>query len=1070
MGRLAQPLAKLSRPRLFDSVPRERLFGVLDGLRRHPLIWIGAPPGAGKTTLVATWLDSRKLTGIWYQIDSGDADPATFFYYLRLAGQPWQPRRQPLPLLSPEFLGDVPGFARRFFRDLMGRLGPGHVLVFDNLHELPEGSALLPALAAVAEEVAAGIQILIVSREEPGAEFARLAANRALSVVGPGELRLTPEETADIAAARIEIDAQSVCRLYRLSAGWAAGLSLILERMRRGLNGATIGEPDSCQEVFDYFAGEIHDRADPQNRQILLRLCFFPHFTPEQAVAVSGNSHAPRLLDYLCRRQLFVERRSGTDSSAPVYQFHALFQAFLRQQAAAALGLPEQLALARTTAELLEARGCTDDAVPLYLEAHAWDSAAQLICRHALRYLRQGRRQSLIDWIGRLPQEVVDADPWVLFWTGNAHAAVDPAAARRRLEHAYRVAVQRADRLCEAQSAAAIIETIFLEYAHFDRLEQWIPVLERALQDDLAFPDPGSELRVLAALVGAIFHWRGNAPCLARCVPRACELLASDTDVNLVVLSATYLLRYATSTGAIELVRRLLASVEPLLDHPDLSPLAWGLCELFVGWSYVTLADGEQAGSHAASLELVAKERNLPQLRRFAAIIGFWAEMIRQRQEEASRWLALMEQVADPGRPYDAASLAAMRAWSVLAGVTSGSGLEAARAAADLYDRIGSSWHRLLGRGMLMWAYVDRGDFASARHCIEETAALSERYNIDAYDVHRHQARAIIALEQGDRHGLRASLVDLFACARRHGTGVPVRFIPTWMPRLCAQALAAGIEAEYVCSLIRAFDWQCPGTPVEQWPWQVRVYTLGRFAVFVDDQPLAFAGRAPKKTLNLLKALVCLGGRGMRDHRLIDAIWPDDEADAARAAFSVTLHRLRKLLAHPEAILVEDGLVSLNPRLCWVDALAFERLGDSQLGTNPAAVSALELYRGNLLPGDIDEPWSASLRERLKARFIRQVRALGEQCEKRGDFHAALELYSRGLETDDLTEAFYHGLMRCHLALGSPADAVAAYRRMRQLFAAVLGIKPSAESERLHALALAAGHEPPRRAAAMAQQ
>ena len=1070
MNRLAQPLAKLSRPRLFDSVARERLFGVLDGLRRHPLIWIGAPPGAGKTTLVASWLDSRKLAGIWYQIDSGDADPATFFYYLRLAGQSWQRRGQPLPLLTPEFLGDVPGFARRFFRDLTARLRPGHVLVFDNLHELPEGSALLPALAATAEEVPAGIQILIVSREDPGAGFARLVANRTLSVVGPEELRLTPEETTAIAAARIEVDAHSAHQLYRLSAGWAAGLSLILERIRRGLNGATVGELDSYQEVFDYFAGEIHHRADPENRQILLSLCFFPHFTADQAVAASGNPHAPRLLDYLYRRHLFVERRSGTGSSDPVYQFHALFQAFLRRQAAAALGRTDQLALARTTAELLETQGSTDDAVPLYLEAHAWDSAAQLICRQAQRYLRQGRRQSLTDWIERLPQEVVDTDPWLLFWAGNAHAAVNPAVARQRLEHAYRVAVQRADRLCEAQSAAAIIETIFLEYAHFDQLEQWIPVLERALQDDLAFPDPGSELRVLAALVGAIFHWRGNAPCLARYVPRACELLASDADVNLLVLSATYLLRYGTSTGAIELVRRLLGCVEPLLGHPDLSPLAWGLCKLFVGWSYVTLADGTRASSHAASLELVAKERSLPQLRRFAAIIGQWAEMICQRPEGAWRWLALMEQVADPGRPYDAASLAAMRAWSALAGGSSGSGLEAARAAADLYDGIGSSWHRLLGRGMLMWAYVDRGDFASAQQCIEETAALSKHYNIDAYDVHRHQVRAMIALEQGDRPGLRASLVDLFTCARRHGTNIPVRFFPAWMPCLCAEALAAGIEAEYVRNLIRVFDWHCPGTPVEQWPWHVRIYALGRFAVCLDDQPLAFAGRAPKKTLNLLKALVCLGGSGVRDHRLIDAIWPDDEADAARAAFSVTLHRLRKLLGHPDAILLEDGLVSLNPRLCWVDAFAFERLGDAQPGTDPAAVAALELYRGNLLPGDIDEPWSASLRERLKARFIRQVRAMAERYEKAGDVRAALDLYARGLETDDLTEAFYHGLMRCHLAIGCVADAAAAYLRMRQLFAAMLGIKPSAESERLHALALAAGHQPSQRSVATAQQ
>ena len=69
-------LPKLSSSRLVGAVARPRLFELLDQRRANPIIWIASPPGAGKTTLVAAYLEVRNLAHIWYQIDSGDNDPA----------------------------------------------------------------------------------------------------------------------------------------------------------------------------------------------------------------------------------------------------------------------------------------------------------------------------------------------------------------------------------------------------------------------------------------------------------------------------------------------------------------------------------------------------------------------------------------------------------------------------------------------------------------------------------------------------------------------------------------------------------------------------------------------------------------------------------------------------------------------------------------------------------------------------------------------------------------------------------------------------------------------------------
>ncbi|MEO8631197.1 MAG: AAA family ATPase, partial [Betaproteobacteria bacterium] len=115
-------LAKLTRPRLYGAVARARLFQLLDQRREHPVVWIAGPPGAGKTTLVASYVSEREIPGIWYQIDSGDSDPATFFYYMgQAAERAIRGKHKPLPLLTEESLPDLLGFARRYARELFGR-------------------------------------------------------------------------------------------------------------------------------------------------------------------------------------------------------------------------------------------------------------------------------------------------------------------------------------------------------------------------------------------------------------------------------------------------------------------------------------------------------------------------------------------------------------------------------------------------------------------------------------------------------------------------------------------------------------------------------------------------------------------------------------------------------------------------------------------------------------------------------------------------------------------------------------------------------------------------------------
>src|SRR6266480_4840935 len=183
------PLAKLTRPKLYDALPRSRLFSLLDEAATRPIVWVCAPPGSGKSTLVASYLEARHLRHIWYQADIGDTDPATFVHYMRAAA---------LPVYSPEPEQNLARFARSFFRDFFCVLPQPCTVVFDNFQEMrvqPEGRA---AFAQGLEEIPEGISLIMVSRTDPPPEFARLVAGRRIARIDPAELRCTARESEAI--------------------------------------------------------------------------------------------------------------------------------------------------------------------------------------------------------------------------------------------------------------------------------------------------------------------------------------------------------------------------------------------------------------------------------------------------------------------------------------------------------------------------------------------------------------------------------------------------------------------------------------------------------------------------------------------------------------------------------------------------------------------------------------------------------------------------------------------------------------------------------------------------------
>jgi DNA-binding SARP family transcriptional activator len=361
-------------------------------------------------------------------------------------------------------------------------------------------------------------------------------------------------------------------------------------------------------------------------------------------------------------------------------------------------------------------------------------------------------------------------------------------------------------------------------------------------------------------------------------------------------------------------------------------------------------------------------------------------------------------------------------------------------------------FHRMQRRGEAL-EYLDQARYYAVKaDCRPQLALIS-------------LIEAQFSFESGDHEKGCEQLQKAFVMAREVGYVFGIIDDPTVTVRMCEKALEEGIEIEHVQTIIRRRGLvpQKPPLHLENWPWPIKIFTLGKFELLKEGQPLQYNRKMQKKPLLLLKALIALGGKDIDEERLTDILWPEADGDQAYSAFRTTLSRLRQLIGE-KVIESHAGRLTLNPLSCWVDVWAFEDLagkaeellkrkkpGDGFPKALQWMGKAIDLYQGSFLSDERDEPfWALLLRERLKDRFLALIKKLGHSIEQSEQWNQAIALYQMGLEVDNLAEELYRRLMVCYSRRGETVQAVQIYRRLKNTLASVLGIEPSPKTETLY--------------------
>lgn len=1059
--------AKIARPTHTLPVQRTRLYALLDATLVWPVTWISAPGGAGKSTLVASYLDSRQLPCIWYQCDDGDADLATFFYYMGLAARHAAPRhRKPLPLLTAEYLAGIPAFTRRYFESLYNRLlprtpheleAPVFVIVLDNYQDVPADSPFHDMIATGFAGIPVGIRFVVLSRSEAPPALARMQASDRLALIDYDALRFTLHESCELAAGRLpELERERIVRMHERTRGWAAGMILMLERRAQGNDAPDPGGGLAREKVFDYFANEIFNGTEDETRDFLLKSSLLPTISVSQAKLLTGCADAARILSDLNRRHLFTDRLSGNDQ---LYQYHPLLREYLLNRARTVFSAESLATLRHEAALILEQAGEMDDAAQLFCESGNPAGLARMVHEHGRKLLIQGRSRTLSDWLACIPGEMMACDPWLMYWDGMCSFPMDLPRTRSLLEQAFSVFRSLDDAAGCYLAWAGIVDTHAYGdewkplddcLADFDELQRRFPL----------FPSTEVELTASSRKLLALTLRKTDQPLQVEGWLQRVTLLLQQKpsfDIQLETvfcMSVFYLWRGEYDKNAI-----LLERAEQEVRHRHPSPFAFIRIKLMLGiHCWITaryqetrqkLGEGlevsAQSGVHlydsllwsftvAADLatgNLADGEDHLRHQQR--SLLGMESALNLFFYHINAAWLALLA-----GNPSRAA--------------------EHLETVASRTESMGTPYYRALWQIGMAQAVYRLGQAVEAEELLNTALRIALTMKSQVLEWNALLIASWVLLQQGKRTEGLLSLHRALTLGRRHGYVHLEFYQPAVMRFLFATALEERIEPEYVREQIGVLALSPPvsegrlsAVQLGEWPYPVRIYTLGRFNIFRGDEPLHFSGKEQKKPLELLKALIARGGQDVLRERLTDMLWPDADGDLALKSLETTLGRLRRLLGRDDVILSHSRHLSLNPLVCWVDSLALEQLTDSMRDAGdarllPLGTRGLTLYRGGFLPADSVFSWVVACRETLRNRLLRVILMMGRAHEQAAAWESAADCYVRGIEIDPLAEELYRRLMICQRNLGNHSDVARTYNRCNSLLRSELGIDPSPET------------------------
>lgn len=335
----------VSRPRLVAQLNES-----LD--LNHRLTLVSAPAGFGKTTLISEWISSAKRPAAWLSVAESDNDPNIFFDYLTAA-------------LNQAYHGSggltIPTFSQsRSAQDMITNLinhlanaSSNLLLALDDYHLITNFS-VHELFALLLENLPAGFQIIISTREDPPLPLARMRARDQITEIRERDLRFTPQESTDFLNQTmvLGLSSASVAALDTRTEGWVTGLQLagLALRQHQAADDFVAAFAGDDRYIVDYLMAEVLDSVPEKLRQFLCQTSVLERLCASLCDAITDRSNSQDTLEHLENANLFL---LPLDNRREWYRYHTLFAEVLRLT----LTNQEQIRLHRKAAGWCEVNG-----------------------------------------------------------------------------------------------------------------------------------------------------------------------------------------------------------------------------------------------------------------------------------------------------------------------------------------------------------------------------------------------------------------------------------------------------------------------------------------------------------------------------------------------------------------------------------------------------------------------------------------------------------------------------------------------------------------------------------------